>query len=158
MVMKEGRIFFLTFCSHNSFSLKVFYVFFKYDLSHLSKEVVELDILRPFLALNSAVEHSKWNHNVHWYMQILRKRGLSRVAKRRVRGGLDQLLQIISYSQDSLDLRPGTWCRSQRGLPQSFWEVEVERDTGGPFFQWRDLKCLTCIWDLVIITEWYWMI
>lgn len=165
--MKEGRIFLLTFCSHNSFPLKVFYVFFKYGLSHLSKEVVELDILRPFLALNSAVEHSRWNHNVHWSMQILRKRSLSRREKRRVRGGQDQLLQIISYSQDSLDLRPGTWFRSQRGLPnlgggKRDWEtifpverVEVpELYLGSCDHYWmilNDLRLKNCIMSLLSI-------
>lgn len=153
--MKEGRIFLLTFCSHNSFPLKVFYVFFKYGLSHLSKEVVELDILRPFLALDSAVRTLQvWNHNVHWSMQILRKKFPSRGEK----GGWGEdwtSYYKLSYSQDSLDLRPGTWFRSQRGLPNL---GELERETGETIFPVERVEVPELYHKSCDHCEWYWMI
>lgn len=83
-----------------------------------------LDISKiPLLALSSAVEQSKWDHNGHRYLQTLRERGFIKAEKRRVKEGLDQLLQIISCSLD-----PIYDSERQRKWLQPFWRVGMKKE------------------------------
>lgn len=65
--------------------------------------------LRSRLAINSVLEKSKWDHNIHRYLQTLRGRGSIRAEEKRVRGGLGQWLQISKYVMFPRLPRLGAW-------------------------------------------------